>query len=810
MHVTEKEVAMAKDGMRVTRRSFVKGTAAAGAGLALFGASAGAMTTTDGSLEPAHAETSGEHVAYTFHQSHCGGMCPLACTVRDGRLVAVHPNNCVDDRYETICVKGISEVQHIYGDHRIQTPLKRTGERGSGEFAPISWDEALDTMCDTLKDLQGKHGRDCVLFSAGAESNFPWLAAVLGAQVDASAGIDVGTGNGLDPAIGFGGGYAMATCEARDWVNSKMVLNVGSNFLESSLPNVRLFFEAKEAGTRMVTVDPHFSTTAGKSNQWVPITPGTDAALFLGMASVILDEKLYDEAFVRDHTSLPFLVNVATGALVRDHAEDPAAEKPETGEKNPFFIWDSVKKAKTPYTDATAVPVLEGVFTVDGVQCTTAFSLFKKQQEEYTPEWAEGISGVPADTIRSLAREYAAGPACLALGWGGNDKLANADIAGHAAAMLVALTGNIGKIGAGVGVFVGGSYNGHTASLGAWKLPESMAAATLDMPLYDARKGESKVKACVFSGDVLQQRMGDMEKTVEWAKDLDLIVSIDPYFTEGAKWADIVLPACTRFENDEEVGKVAVGYSNIVLQNKIIDPLFDAKTDFWIGKEIAKRFGVDQHLPKNSKEWVSTVLSTSKDPNVASLTIDKINAKQGVYPIEGIEEPRREYMDRVFDTVSTRMDVYYDALVPYKQALPAWEPPLEAYAGNKLASKFPLQLANVRTRYRIHNQFNDAKWIQQFAEPRIELNPVEMTSRGLSSGDAVEVFNDRGSFKCYVKANESIRPGSARMFEGQTADFMIEGNVQNVTNDGYVERGAELLCGPVIPFSDTLVEIKKA
>ncbi len=131
----------------------------------------------------------------------------------------------------------------------------------------------------------------------------------------------------------------MATCEARDWVNSKLVLNVGSNFLESSLPNVRLFFEAKEAGTRMVTVDPHFSTTAGKSDQWVPITPGTDAAFFLGMASVILDEQLYDEDFVLNHTSLPFLVDVATGKLVRDHAEDPDAEEPETGEQNPFFVW---------------------------------------------------------------------------------------------------------------------------------------------------------------------------------------------------------------------------------------------------------------------------------------------------------------------------------------------------------------------------------------------------------------------------------------------------------------------------------------
>ena len=365
-------------------------------------------------------------------------------------------------------------------------------------------------------------------------------------------------------------------------------------------------------------------------------------------------------------------------------------------------------------------------------------------------------------------------------------------------------------VGAGVGVFVGGSYNGHAGTLGAWELPEDMTAGTLEMPLYDAREGNAKVRACIFCGDVLQQHIGNMNKTTEFARGLDFIVTIDPYFTEGAKWADVILPATTRFENDAEVGSVKIGYSNIVLQNKIIEPLFEARTDFWIGKEIAKRFGKDQYLPATSEEWVAKVLSSSEDPYVSALTIDKINAANGVYPLEGIEEPRREFMDRVFATPSTRMDVYYDALVEYGQALPAYEPPLEAHAGNKLAETYPLQLANVRTRYRIHNQFNDAKWIQQFAEPRIELNPSEMEKRGLATGDAVEVFNDRGSFKCRVKANESIRPGSARMFEGQTADFLIEGNVQNVTNDGYVERGAELMCGPVIPFSDTLVEIKKA
>lgn len=800
---------MTKNERNVTRRGFIKGAAAVGVGVAAAGSAAGALMSSEGWLVPAHADDAGERTAYTYHQYHCGGMCPLACTVRDGRMMMVQPNHCCDDRYETICLKGVSEVQHIYGDHRIQTPLKRTGERGSGEFAPISWDEALDALCDTLKDIQREHGRDSVVVCSGEEANFPWLAATLGAQVDETAGIDVGIGNGLDPAIGFGGGYAMATCEARDWVNSAMVLNVGSNFLESSLPNARLFFEAQEAGTRMVTVDPHFSTTAGKSDEWVPITPGTDAALFLGMISVILDEKLYDEGFVLNHTSLPFLVDASTGLLVRDHAADPSAKEPETGEQNPFFVWDAVPSAKTAYT-AAAKPVLEGSFTADGVSCATVFTLMKQQQAAYTPAWAEGVTSVPADTIAKLAREYAKGPACLALGWGGNDKMGNADIAGHAAALLAALTGNISKVGAGVGVFVGGIWNGYSGALGAWPLPEDMKPAESEMAIFDMRDNKTNVRAAIFCGDVIQQHIANLSKTEEWARSLDLIVTIDPYFTEGAKWADIILPACSRFENDAEVGSVKVGYNNIVLQNKVIDPLFEAKTDFWIGKEIAKRFGVDHHLPATPEEWVSTVLSTSKDPSIAALTIDKINDAQGVYPLAGIEEPRREFMDFAYATPSARLDVYYDNLASYGQALPVWEPPLEARADNELVKTYPLQLANVRTRYRIHNQFNDAKWIQQFAEPRIELNPSEMDSRNLVAGDAVEVFNDRGSFKCYVKANDSVRPGSARMFEGQTADYLIEGNLQSVTNDGYVKRGHELMCGPVVPFSDTLVEIKKA
>ena len=172
--------------------------------------------------------------------------------------------------------------------------------------------------------------------------------------------------------------------------------------------------------------------------------------------------------------------------------------------------------------------------------------------------------------------------------------------------------------------------------------------------------------------------------------------------------------------------------------------------------------------------------------------MDKINEHNGAWPLPGIEEPRQEFADFAFATTSGRLDVYYENLAPYGQALPQWEPPLEAYADNPKRADFPLQLANVRTRFHIHNQFNDALWIQQYFEPTLDANPVDLEARGLATGDTVEVFNDRGGFSVQVHANPAIRSGSVRLCEGATADYLARGNMQSVTNDAQVERGSEL------------------
>lgn len=794
-----------------TRRSFLKGV---GGAAALSAAGVVGMTSAQAWLAPAQADAAQvakEYTACTFHQAHCGGMCPLKCTVRDGRMVLVQPNDAsTDDRYKTICLKGISEVQHIYSDKRVQAPLKRVGDRGSNEFVQVGWDEALDEICASLKDIQASHGKDAVMVMSGSETNSSFLTSVLQARSGGFTGIDVGFGNGLDPAIGYGGGFATSTADPRDWAESRLVLTVGSNFCESTLPQVRMFFEAKEAGARMVTVDPHFSTTAGKSDEWVPIVPGTDAALFLGMISVILDEGLADEDFMRKHTSMPFLVDTATGKLLRDHAEDPSAEEPETGAQNPFFVIDPSTGAPARYGDVAA-PALSGVAEVDGMQAATVYDLMRKSQSAFTVERASELTGITVDKIAELARLYAKGPSSLALGWGGNDKMGNADVAGHAAALLAAVTGNIGKPGAGVGVYVGGTWSGQTAALGAWELPEDLAPAEAKTAAYDLRRNPENVRALICCGDIVAQHFANMGVTEQWVRGLDLVVSMDPYFTEGAKWSDYVLPLTTRFESDSDCGNVKVGYNQIVMQQKVIDPLFEAKTDLWVEREIARRMGIAEDvLPKDGVELSKAVLSTAEDPYISSLTVEKLEQAGGVWPLENAREVRREYTDCEFDTVSGRMDVYYDSLASFGQALPVWEPCNEIAADNPLREKYPLQLANVRSRFRIHNQFNDAKWMQQYFEPTVELSPSEAQKRGIADGDIVEVFNDRGSFQVRAVSNESIRPGSIRLAEGSTADYMVRGNMQSVTNDAMNERGYGLLQGPVIPFSDTLVEVRKA
>ncbi|MEQ3361713.1 molybdopterin-dependent oxidoreductase [Raoultibacter massiliensis] len=794
---------------KLTRRGFLKVSGAAAGALGLAGAAG--MVTADDWLAPAkaHAESE-EHVAYTYHHEACMGNCSLACTVRDGRISLIQPNDALDPYYAQCCLKGLSEVQHVYGIERLQTPLKRVGERGSGEFESITWDEAMKTVGEKLSEVRSKYGNASVHVACSGAPEYPLLVDVLGASTSGLGdGLDIGVGNGFDPALGDITAGA-ATNEIRDWKNSKLLIITSSNPLESSMMQATAFFDAKEAGCEIVVVDPHYSTTASKAHRWIPIKPGTDAALFLGMVSRILDEKLYDEGFLKANTTMPFLVSVEDGTVLRDHDEIISeAGEPETGEENPYMVWDGATQSVKSYLDEGVEPVLEGSFTVDGVVYEPVFQQLFANQKQHTVSWAAEKTGIDEATIESLADQYATGgPASLAVGYGGSDKYSNADITGHALALLGALTGNVGSTGRGMGNYLGGS--GYGAELAMWPLPEDMIAAPSEMPSYRFRTEPNNTHAVISIGNTFQTYFANMNLTREWLDTVDFILGIEIFNSDSVQYADIVLPACTKFECDEEIGGVKCAYNHLRLREKVIDPLFESKTDFQIQYEIAKSLGLEGALPKTAEDYVRFQIEESEDETLRGVKLSDLVSNQGVLPLPGIEEPRIGYADQQYSTPSGKLDLYYSDLVDFGQALPTWEENLELFDGNSRMDTYPLQFVQARTRFHIHSQFCDATWIQQHYTPYLELNPADMETRSLTDGDAVTVFNDRGSFSCPVRVNASVRPGIARIYEGMWSKYMDGGNIQDVTNDTTIERGDMLVFGPVIPFNDTLVEVKKA
>ena len=777
----------------MTRRSFMKGAAAAGA----LGIAAGGMATTANWLAPAQAVAEPEEkTIYTIHQFMCTGNCLLKCTIRDGRLAKIEPNDTVDKEYRKCCMKGLSEIQHVYGDERLQTPMRRVGERGEGKFEAITWDEAMQVVGEELKKAWDKYGHETVYISKSNEPRFGFLAPLLGAATGVEPGIDRGTGNGLDPSMG-NDGFGNATSDARDWVNSKTLIMSGCNFFESSMMQSSFFLDAKKAGCETIVLDPHFSTTASKAHQWVPIKPGTDPAFYLAMTSYVLDNGFYDEDFIRAHTTLPCLVSVDDGTMLTDGGEAK------------YLVWDAKAKAAAPLAEAYANAALEGEFTVDGKKYTPAFARLKETQKPYTSEWASEITGIPAETIDEIARKYACnGPAVLAFGQGGSDKHSNNDVTGHAGAILTALTGNVGKPGASVGHFIGGG--GWGAGTAAWPIPEKFQEAQLPVRADRFPTRENDVHVIISLGNTLQQYYANMNKTREWLKSLDFILHVGMYHEDSVDYADIVLPVCSKFEDTVEHGIYHCGFNHMLLQTKCIDPLFESKPDFEVMKLILESVGLGDYLPEDAEELVRYEIDNADDPALEGITVDALVENHGSMLLKGADKPRIGFADLKFNTPTQRMEVYYENMLPVDQALPTWVPNNEAFEGNPLAEQYPLQFTQTRTRFFIHSHFRSAKWLHQYYTPYLELNPAELASRGLADGDAVEVYNDRGSFKCYVRANNAVRPGSSRIYEASWSKYVIEGNPQNVTNDYVNERDEYLMTGAPIPFNDTLVQVRKA
>lgn len=385
----------------------------------------------------------------------CWSSCGCVSVVEDGRLVAVeadpeHPTG------QALCGKGQAAPEYVYSDARVLHPLRRTRPKGDPDpgWERISWDEALDEVVRNLERVSAASGRESIAFSittsAGTamQDGYPFVERLRQAfgTPNAVASIEL-----CDFAKDFMYPHTFGTqLPPSDVQNSDCIVLWGHNPSTTWLALGTRIAAARRNGAKLVVMDPVRVGFAAKADEWLRVRPGSDGALALSLAQVMLAEGLYDEDFVRDWTNGPFLVREDNGRFVT------AADVVAGGAADQLVAVDSCSNGLLHYDcttgrycgtgdEAAGAPLLEAALTLDGpggsVACRTAFSAYRALCDEYPPQRAARICWLDAEQIRRTARLIGSSKAVSCSTWAGLEMHSNTSQTGRAVACLYALTG---------------------------------------------------------------------------------------------------------------------------------------------------------------------------------------------------------------------------------------------------------------------------------------------------------------------------------------------------------------------------------
>ncbi len=742
-----------------------------------------------------------ERVIRTACPAHCGaGACGILAHVRDGKVVKLEPADFPEPRLKRICPKGLLATQQTYHPDRLQSPLKRVGNRGEGKWQCISWDEALDTIADKFKEIAEKYGSKSLAFVLGGPGTGKLKFGVYTKFVGLLQGTRVSM---------WGYGDAAGPCACAAMFNShapvpflasftKPKLNIlwGTNPAESQPFIMRDWLDFKEQGVKLVVVDPVFTASASKADEYIPIRIGTDAALALGMMNVIMKEGLQDEDFIRAYTVGLFLVRSDNGLFLRE-------KDVVSGGTDKYMVWDANNNQASIYDTTGASASLTGTYTVHGIECRPAYQLLKEVIAQYPVDKVAEITDVPAETIKRLAITYATNKPSNLKTHNGLGRTYYGDLSFRAVCTLATITGNITLPGP-------AGHRGLVLNWGPFLKPDPNKSSTRMgvMNLYPAilEGNPYPVKALWIALTNFVNQCADANKIInELIPNLDFIVDTELFMTTTAQYADIVLPVCTFLEFSDMVqADMKVGHAQYIqLQQKAIEPLYECRSDANILNDLAKRFGFEQYYDKTEEGYIAELLN-SGHPSVKDITVEAL--KEG--PIKTDVKPPPPTAEVKFRTPSTKIEFYVEKLKPLGEELPIYKEPMESRK-TPLAKKYPLSFVQVHSRFRNHSSFANVPGLLALnPEPLLDIHPTDAESRGIKDGDEVIAYNDRGRIKLKAKINEGIKPGLVNLSHGWWFNQFKEGGVNALTHNT-INPAQDIIFEPNMAFNDVLVEVEK-
>jgi molybdopterin-containing oxidoreductase family molybdopterin binding subunit len=305
-----------------------------------------------------------------------------------------------------LCAKGQAALQVLYDPNRLNVPLRRTNpEKGlfaDPKWKEISWEEAFDEIVPRLKKILDDNPKKLVMQltvirSIGLPSAELPFRYIMGLPPTSTGGGSLHCGQGAHVSAGL---VHASWSVVPDFEHCNYAIyfgaNKGSGSGHSAMITTYLAAKARARGMRFVVFDPMCNFAGGKASEWIPILPGTDAAVALAMCNVIVNELgIYDTIFLKTKTNAPYLIGPD-----KRYVRDRASNKP--------LVWDTVKGNATTYDDSTIKDyALTGQYNVNGNKCEPAFNIVKDHLKHYTPEMASKVSTVPAQTIHRIAVEFA-------------------------------------------------------------------------------------------------------------------------------------------------------------------------------------------------------------------------------------------------------------------------------------------------------------------------------------------------------------------------------------------------------------------
>ncbi|SDL34888.1 molybdopterin-dependent oxidoreductase [Aliiruegeria lutimaris] len=733
-----------------TRRAFLIG------GVATLGAARLMSSTAMAAIDP------NSFTGRTFHASHFG---PFEAVVRDGKIVGINHMMELDGRPTEMLSHGL--LDRTYDKSRINYPMVRksylegweTGDtkpelRGKEEYVRVDWDTAWSLAAKALLDTATNHGNEAIFSSSyGGWSNAGSfrpnvlqgrLINLMGGCTNTAGDWSAGAGQVLLPRVmGDMEVYSGQTSWEVIRDNTEVFVLVGCDPIKNNRVEYRVadhgmygpWEEIRDAGVKFISINPQRTASDAYLNaEWLKIIPNTDTALFLSMAYHVLEQGLEDRAYLDKYTV--------------------GADK-----------WIAYVKGED-----------------DGIP--------------KTPAWAAGITGMEEAKIKELAELFATSTTQVAGSWA-IQRAQHGEMAYWAIVNFQALTGKIGKPGAGLGFSWhygngGMPQGGNRTPVGMSQgrnfvtkvVPASRITEALENPgkefFYNGQTNTyPDIKLIFNAGNNFMSHQQDTNRLIRALEKVDTIVSVDVWWTAATRWVDIVMPAATTLEQDDITSGGTYSNDKVYAMKKVIEPIEESLPDYEIFEGLADKLGLWAQFTDSEDKMYHIKLAYEASGAAEDMPFEEFWEKgyaRMPVPAEARKWTRHGafYEDpegNALHTDSGKIEMYSEGIAAMEiddcPGMPIWMEKHE-YLGN--AKPGQLHVVSPHPWFRLHSQMDQSESLRalykvQGREP-VRISTEDAASRGIEDGVLVELYNDRGTVIAGAVVSDDIMPGVVSIYEG--------------------------------------------